>query len=105
MAEDELYLWNQARALELLAKKQMICRVCGQGVSCYPVEAGLRHRLTHAQGKDREEIEEMLAFFTDLGKRFQHASGLQVEVNDQDAREFVSRCLNNGILVRVPDKE
>ena len=105
MAEDEVYIWNQERASEVLKSKRLVCRVCGQNVPRYPNEVLLRHILTHVQGTKRKEIEELIAYFADPENRYRYAlSGLS-EMDQKDVEEFVEMCSKYGIATRVPEEK
>ena len=104
MSEDELYVWNQERALEVLKSKYLDCRVCGQTVPRYPKEVWLRHILTHAQGTKRKEIEELIAYFADPENSYRFALHELGEMNQKDVQEFLDTCCKQGIVARIPDK-
>lgn len=101
MAEDGLYLWDQERGLEFAKSQFFVCQTCWERVPCYPIDAMFRHALKHAQGQERKDIEEQIAWFSDKGNLRQLAKYARQKQWDSESVEYAIR---HGILVRVRGK-
>ena len=101
MAEEDLYLWNQERALEVVKNEYFICRTCWERVPCYPIDAMFRHALKHVQGQKRKDIEEQIAWFSDEENLRLLAEYARQKQWDSETVEY---AIKHRLLVRVRGK-
>jgi hypothetical protein len=101
MAEKDLYLWNQERALEVAKSEPFICRVCLEHVPLIPIDAMFRHALQHAQGQERKDIEERVAWFSNEENLRQIDEYARQNKWDSKTVEY---AIKHGMLVRVRGK-
>jgi hypothetical protein len=61
MTEDELDLEREWQSLQ---SEYFVCRGCGEGVPCHPIDAALDHALKHGNDEERPDLIELRGFFT-----------------------------------------
>jgi hypothetical protein len=96
----EVYLWNNERAIQL-RNTVGLCRGCGKSICLYPAQDFLRHILTHLEGDERKEAQDLILWLDNPENRKLLAQRALQEFNDP---KLVEAALKLGILVQVSGK-